>query len=157
MFVAAIVLSCSTGLLLFYFQVVCQKILRRRFAHDYYHAVVSANRLEFPTVRRSVAELGASLEYSLLRVALRCDFMVLTYLLKNSANVYQRFTFEEQLLILYFRLAYVCLATRHWLRWKEESAVLRLTAVLEYFANVVGERVSTARFASLTAADFLEN
>jgi hypothetical protein len=32
---------------------------------------------------------------------------------------------------------------------------LRLTSVLQYFANVVGQRVDTVRFGNFTAADYL--
>jgi len=57
--------------------------------------------------------------------------------------------------MFYFRLVFASLITRHWLRVREEPAILKLTAVLQYFANVVGHRVSTVRFANLTAADYL--
>jgi hypothetical protein len=36
-------------------------------------------------------------------------------------------------------------------------AVLRLTTILQYFANVVGERVSMIRFGNLSASDYLLN
>ena len=156
MFVPALILIVSTGLLFFYFQVVCQKILRRRFSREYFQAIVNANRLEFPSVRKSIEEFSAPVDYSRLRVTLKCDFLVLTYLLKNAANVYQRFTYEERLLMFYFRVLFVCLVARHWLRWRENSAVIKLTSVLQYFANIVGERVTTVRFGNLTATDFLK-
>jgi hypothetical protein len=38
---------------------------------------------------------------------------------------------------------------------REEPAILKLTAILQYFANVVGQRVNTVRYANLTAADYL--
>lgn len=155
MFVPALILIVSTGLLFFYFQVVCQKILRRRFTQEYFQPIVNANRLEFPSVRKSIEDFDAPVEYKRLAVTLKCDFLVLTYLLKNAANVYQRCTFEERLLMFYFRVRFVCLVTRHWLRWRENSAVIKLTTILQYFANVVGERVNTVRFGNLTASDFL--
>jgi hypothetical protein len=37
----------------------------------------------------------------------------------------------------------------------EKPAILKLTTILQYFANVVGQRVNTVRFANLTAADYL--
>jgi len=45
----------------------------------------------------------------------------------------------------------------HWLKLRETPIVLKLTAVLKYFANVVGERVNTVRFGNLTASDYLLN
>jgi hypothetical protein len=37
----------------------------------------------------------------------------------------------------------------------EKPAILKLTAILQYFANVVGQRVNSVRFANLTAADYV--
>jgi len=88
-------------------------------------------------------------------MTLKCDFLALTYLLKNAVNVDQRYSREERLLMLYFRLVFASLITRHWLRVREKSAILKLTAILQYFANVVGQRVDTVRFANLTASDYL--
>jgi hypothetical protein len=34
----------------------------------------------------------------------------------------------------------------------EEPAILKLTAILQYLANVVGQRVNTVRFANQPAA-----
>jgi len=81
----------------------------------------------------------------------------LTYLLKNAANVNQRYTYDERLLILYFRWQFLSLAVRRLLKLGENTAILRLTAVLQYFANVVGQRVNAVKFGNLTAADYLLN
>jgi hypothetical protein len=54
-------------------------------------------------------------------------------------------------LIVYFKLVFVSLVTCHWLKLQETPAALKLTAILEYFANVVGERIS------LTASNSLSN
>jgi len=86
---------------------------------------------------------------------LKCDFRALTYLLKNAVNLSQRYSGEERLLMFYFRLVFASLITRHWLRVREEPAILKLTTILQYFANVVGQRVNTVRFANLTAAESL--
>jgi hypothetical protein len=37
----------------------------------------------------------------------------------------------------------------------EKPAILKLTAILQYFANLLGQRVNTVRFANLTASDYL--
>ena len=157
MFMAALILMLSTGLFFFYLQAVCQKVLRRRFAQQFSQAIVNANSLEFPSVRKALGEFGVPVEYPRLMMTLRCDFLALTYLLKNAANVNQRYSYEERLLIVYFKLVFVSLVTRHWLRLRETPAALKLTAILEYFANVVGERVNTVRFGNLTASDYLLN
>jgi hypothetical protein len=157
MIVALLVLIFSTALFFFYFQVTCQKVLRRQFDREYFQSIANANRLEFPSLRKSLEEFGAPVDYSRLRMMLRCDFLALTYLLKNAANIDQRYTYEERLLILYFRWQFLSLGVRRILKLGENTAILRLTAVLQYFANVVGQRVNAVKFGNLTAADYLLN
>jgi hypothetical protein len=154
MVLAALILILSTAFFFFHLQVTCQGLLRRKFDREYSLAIIQANRLEFPAVRRTLEECKAPLDYLRLRMMLKCDFRALTYLLKNAVNLNQRYSRDEQLLILYFRLALASLITRHWLRVREEPAILKLTAILQYFANVVGQRVNTVRFANLTASNY---
>ena len=73
---------------------------------------------------------------------LKCDFFTLRYLLRNRASRNQAYTNEERLLVLYFRWLLLALATRHWLRAGEKQAAIKLTMILQYFANVVGQRAS---------------
>jgi len=157
MLVTVMILILSTALFFFYFQVTCQRILLRQFDREYFQSIANANRLEFPSLRKSLEEFGAPLDYSRLRMMLKCDFLALTYLLKNAANVNQRYSHEERLLILYFRWQFLCLALRRLLRLGENKAILKLTAILQYFANVVGQRVNAVKFGNLTAADYLLN
>ena len=157
MFMAGLILIVSTGLFGFYLQALCQKILRRQFAREFAQSIVNANRLEFPSVQHALEELAAPIEYPRLTLTLKCDFLALTYLLKNAANVDQRYTYEERLLILYFKLIFATMVTRHFLKLRETPAALKLTTILKYFANVVGERVNTVRFGTLTASDYLLN
>jgi hypothetical protein len=58
---------------------------------------------------------------------------------------------------MYFRWQFVSLGLRRLLKLGENAAILRLTAVLQYFANVVGQRVNAVKFGNLTAADYLLN
>jgi hypothetical protein len=155
MVLAALILILSTAFFFFYFQATCQRILRQQFDREYFLAIVNANRLEFPAVRQTLGEFNTPVDYPRLRTMLKCDFLALTYLLKNAVNVHQRYSGKERLLMFYFRLVYASLITRHWLRVGEESAMLKLTAILQYFANVVGQRVNTVHFANLTVADYL--
>jgi len=148
MFLAALILILSTAVFFFYTQVTCQRILSRQFEREYFLAIANAGGLKFPAVRQMVGEFNAPVDYPRLRMMLKCDFLALAYLLKNAVNVHQRYSREERLLMLYFRLVFASLITRHWLRVHEKSAILKLTAILEYFANVVGRRVSTVRFAN---------
>jgi hypothetical protein len=157
MFLAALILIISTALLFFYLQAACQKVLRRQFEQEYFQLIVNANRLEFPYVRKALEEFDEPVDHARTRMMLKCDFLALTYLLRNAANINQRYTREERLLILYFRMLFFSLVVRHLLRLREKPAILSLTAILKYFANVVGERVNLVRFGNLTASDYLLN
>jgi len=157
MIFAALILILSTALFFFYFQVTCQKILQRQFDREYFQSIVNANRLEFPSLRKSLEEFGAPIDYPRLRMMLKCDFLALTYLLKNAANLNQRYSREERLLILYFRWLFLSLSVRRLLKVGEKKAILKLTSILQYFANVVGQRVDTVKFGNLTVADYLLN
>jgi hypothetical protein len=154
MILAWLILIFSVAIFFFCFQVTCQKILCRQFDQEYFRSIVNAHRLEFLAFQKSLEEFGAPVDYPRLRVMLKCDFLALTYLLKNVPHVNQRYSNEERLLILYFRWQLLSLAVRRLLSVGEGKAALRLTSVLQYFANVVGQRVNTARFGNLTAADY---
>ena len=155
MILSALILILSTAFFFFHLQATCQRILRRQFDRAYFLAIVNANRLEFPAVRRALEQFNAPVDYPRLRMMLNCDFLALSYLLKHAVNLNQRYSREERLLMLYFRLVFASLITRHWLRVREEPAILKLTSILQYFANVVGQRVNTVSFANLTASDYL--
>ncbi len=153
MFLAALILILSTALFFFYLQGTLQRILRRQFDREYFLSIVKANRLEFPAVREALEEMNAPFDSLQLQLRLKCDFRALTYLLRNAANVNQRYSLEERFVMLCFRLVFVSLITRQWLRLREKPAILKLTAILQYFANVVGQRVNTLRFDNLAAPE----
>jgi hypothetical protein len=155
MILAWLILVLSMAMFFFYFQVTCQKILRRQFDQEYFQSIANATGLAFPSLRKSLEEFAAPVDYPRLRMMLKFDFLALTYLLENGANVNQPYSNQERLLILYFRWQFLSLAVRHLLRLGEKKAALRLTSVLQYFANVVGQRANTARLGNLTAADYL--
>ncbi len=157
MIVALLVLAFSSGLFLFYLQTLCQRILRRQFAQHFAQSIVTANRLEFPSIRRGLQGLERRADYSRIAETLNADYMALTYLLKNAANVNQRYTLEERLLMLYFKVNFYSMVSSHLFKRRETPAALKLTAILEYFANVVGERVNSVRYGNLTASDYLLN
>jgi len=151
MIVATLILILSAAMFFFYLQATCQRILRRQFDLEYFKSIASANRLEFPSLRKALEEFGAPIEYSRLRRALRCDFLALTYLLKNVENSRRHYSNEERLLIVYFYGQSLSLAVRRLLKMSDNKVILRLTSVLQYFANVVGQRVEAVRLGSLSA------
>jgi hypothetical protein len=142
MFVASLILILSTAMFLFYFQATCQTILRRKFDREYFQSIVNANRLEFPSVRKFLEDSDGALAFTGFRQSLECDFLALTYLLKHTAGPKQRYPWEVRLLMLYFPLVHFLMVVRHVLRLREERALVDLTSILQYLANVVGQRVN---------------
>jgi hypothetical protein len=155
MVMACLILVFSTALFFFYCQVTIQKILRRAFDHAYFQVLATANRLEFPALRKAFEEVDPSVDYARIRMNIKCDFLAVTYLLKNASNFRQGYSREERLLMLYFRLVLVSLTVRHWLRLREKPAVMALTAILQYFANVVGARMNSLRFGDPSFSNYV--
>lgn len=157
MFTASMVLIMSAAMFMFYLQAICQRVLRREFAESYFQSVVNINRLAFPSVRSEVESLGSPRDFASLRTALQCDFAALTYLLKNTNNASRRYGSEDRLLMAYFRVMFLSLTLRHTFKLSEKSAVVKLTSVLQYFSNVVGQRTSALRLGNLATADYTAN
>jgi hypothetical protein len=137
---AWVILALALAVVFFFFQATSLKILRRQFDQEYFQSIANVIRLEFPSLRKSLEGSGVPVDYRRLRRTLKSDFFALIYLRKNAANVNQRFSNEERLLLLYFRWHLLSLAVRRLLRVGEKKAILKLTSVLGYFANVVDQQ-----------------
>jgi hypothetical protein len=157
MVMATLILVLSTAMFFFYLQSVGQKILRRQFAESFWQAIAQANRFEFPAIRQALKNSSETVDYAAMKGSLQRDFLTLTYLAKNAANVNQRHSREERFLIGYFKFSAFMMVARHALKLGEKPSALKMTAILQYFANVVGERANAVRFGNLTAADYLLN
>jgi hypothetical protein len=147
-----LILALSLAMVFFYFQATCQRILRRQFDQEYFRSIANVIRLEFPSLRVALEESCGSFDYALLPKALKCDFLALTHLLRNTADVKPGYSKEQRLLMLYFRVQFLSLAVRRCLRVGERKAALRLTSVLQYFANVIGQRMNEVGFGNSPAA-----
>lgn len=157
MFMAYTILGVSTGLLFFYLQTLWQKVLRREFKQQYFLAIVKANQLGFASIHVALEEAGKPIEYSRVRTSLKCDFLTLAYLLKNAANLEPRYSGQHRLVMLYFHLMLFALSARHLLKLQEKTTLLKLTTILRYLANLVGQRASLANFANLSASEYLQS
>jgi hypothetical protein len=157
MILSWLILILSLAMVFFYYQATCQRILRRQFDQEYFRSIVNVIRLEFPSLREALEQSSASLDYSRLSKAVKCDFHALTHLLRNTADVKPGYSKEQRLLMLYFRVQFLSLAVRRFLRVGESKAALRLTSILQYFANVVGQRMNEVEFRSSTTASSLVN
>jgi hypothetical protein len=155
MILSWLILALSMAMVFFYFQATCQRILRRQFDREYFQSIVNEIRLEFPSLRQALEQSGASLDYSRLPKALKCDFLALTHLLRNTADAKPGYSKEQRLLILYFRVQFLSLAVRRSLRVGERKAALRLTSILQYFANVIGQRMNDVGFGNSPATSLV--
>lgn len=141
MVMSFLILVFSGALFFFYIQALCERVLRREFSHPYLQDIIEAVRLEYPELRVAAAS-NVSVDYKRALLAFKCDFLALSYLLKNADPARRRLQRREKILILYFRFLLFSLPIRHAFRLKEKDALLRLAAVLQYFANSAGEKLS---------------
>jgi hypothetical protein len=146
---AIMILIISVSLGLFYIQTTCQNILRREFDPARLRSVVSSFRLEFLFVRKEVEQSDAPVDYRWARMALNCDYMALTYLLKNASQ--NSYSGRERLLTLYFKTLSLFVFLAHVLKLNEKRAMFKQTAILNYFASTLGEQVGELKFSSLSA------
>ena len=142
---AALLLILSTAMLSYCFQVTCQGILRRQFNPEHFQAVARTNFLEFLSLPKSLEGDGARPAYPAVWHMLERDFHWLTYLLKYATNVDLSYSNAERCLILYYRWHCLTWAVRHLMKAEEKKAIEKLTSVLQYFANVLGERVALCK------------
>lgn len=141
MLMSYVVLVVSTALFLFYFQTTCEQVLRREFNHSHLKDVISAVQLEYPRLRAAL-ENNAPMDYAEMRLALECDFISLSYLLKSSERSCGRLSVAEKLLKSYFRIQLFSMGLRHALNLRSREAALKSTEILQYFANLTGQRLS---------------
>lgn len=125
-----IVLIVSTALFFFYLQATTQKILRRHFERSYFQAIAHAYRLGFPSLLAG----GPPPETADPAAILQADSLTLDCLMQD------RYSAGERLLWGRFTIVLWTLGIRRRLGFQQQAAVQRLATILQYFANVVGER-----------------
>lgn len=139
------ILVVSGLLLVFWLRIACRSILRQQFERDYTSEVVSANRLEFLAVRKALEELPEMADCASALSSLQRDYEALTYLLRNAATVHVgKYSRKERFLVLDFHLLRLWIWLKRVLgaeNWREE--LLEMTDILQYFANVMGQRLVT--------------
>lgn len=145
-FISVSILVVSGIGLLFWLRMACRSILQERFERDYSAGVAEANQLEYLAIRRALREYADEIaDYGELLTALERDYEALTYLLRNAATVHLgRYTHTERLLILDFQLLRVWVRVKRLVGWQSwRSGLIEMATVLEYFGNVVGQRLAT--------------
>ena len=151
MFLSVLVLAVSSALMLFYIQAICEKAMKRRFRRPYFRKMVEAFQLEYPLLLGD-SEAKSSFTFAQSHLALKCDFITLKYLLKNGSPARRRLTGHEWLLLNYFRLLLLSLSIRHAFRLRDRKVLSKLTTILQFFANSVGERMSLTPLANAQVA-----
>ena len=153
--ISVIIGVLSLAILFVYLQNFCEQVLGRHFEDPLPEPIVDANRLEFPYVRKTLEEFDTPLDYPRFSMHLKCDYLALVYLLKNAANKERRLTGSERVLAMYFRVLSGTLAAMHLIKFGERAVLLKMTEVLEYFANVLGERIKRVRFGPQSGSEYL--
>ena len=148
MFFSIAVMVVSTALLLFYLQATCERILHRPFDQQYFRSVVSAFHLEFSSLRQ------ASLHPEAVLMRLRVDFLKLNALM-NDPKIKGCRSYGENLLLLYFRAILLLSAAGRALGLRPDKGVNKLAAILQYLANLVGERENALQGSPLTPSEYL--
>jgi hypothetical protein len=143
-----LILVVSAGLFFFYIQTFCERALRREFDRAYFNDVLSAIQLEFPRLREAL-HTNAPIGYREVRLALKCDYATLSYVLKKSGSRERAVTRDDKALLLYFRFLLFCLPFRYTMKLGAKEATLKLTVLLQYFANSVGEKIGSPRMANM--------
>lgn len=137
------ILIFSTALFIFYIQTLCEKVLRREFSRAYFQDILNTIDLEFPRLRQAILN-NADVSYPQIQLLLRSDYLTLTYLMKKGNPERGHFSWHERLVIGYFRVLLLVLPIRYAFHYQERQAVIKLTCILHYFANLVGERLISA-------------
>jgi hypothetical protein len=144
--VSVFILISSLALLVLWVKSATRSILRASFEQDYSREVAEANRLEFLAIRQALSsDLDEGGDFGEALSSLERDYEALSYLLRNAATLHVgRYTRAEKLLVLDFHLLRIwarfsrLLGLRAW-----RSSLLEMTTILEYFGNVVGQRLTT--------------
>lgn len=152
MLVSSFVFVISLYSLYYYFRYACRSIVRREFEKDYSTSVARANHLEFLDVRRALVQKLSTGAYEPMVEVLERDFQTLTYLLRNAATIHVgSYSRQERLLIIDYRLLSSWLRIKRLLGVKNlHNTLVEMTDILNYFANVMGQRAATFSSATLT-------
>ncbi|MBI3667826.1 MAG: hypothetical protein HY236_16615 [Acidobacteria bacterium] len=144
MLMTLLILVVSSALFLYWFRYTVILILRTRPAPDYAPQVAVANHLSFVEIRQKLHAPVETESLGSFCKALQQDYRMLKYLLGHAATGQAgRYTVEQRLLMANFRvLALCCAMVQRFQPNAAKTALLEMSSILEYFANVMGSRVA---------------
>ncbi len=149
MVMAGVILIISAALFMFYLQTVCEKVLKHEFAHSYAGFLVHTASLEFLAVRNKLAATEGDFDFARMTTALECDYQVEISLLQQFKSDGLDHKIENWLLRCYFRALSFSMGPCRALGFSGKSTLLKLTDILQYFSNTIGQQMSLARAAAL--------
>src|SRR5438477_2217567 len=114
MIISSMILISSLAMFLLYLQSACENILRRELNPVRLRLTVNAWRLEFEFVQKEIEDVEGQVDYRWVRMALKCDYTALTYLLKDAGTA--NYSHRERVLMLYFRALSVMMLVQHSLK-----------------------------------------
>lgn len=141
MVMSIVVLAVSTALFFFYLQTICEKALRYEFSRPFFKEITGIIQLDYPQLQ-DACTTNSSVDYSSASMALKCDFITLEYLLKNADPKRRSLSRREKILIHYFHFVHSTLPILHAFNFGEKQALLKMAAILQFFANSLGEKLT---------------
>ena len=144
MFVSILIIVISLMLFLYWFRYMCVMILSAKHSRDYAVQIAQANQLSFLDARDRLMGEPNSASLGSLHRSLDRDYRLLIYLLRHAANYQLRSQAIEHrvLMIDYYLMKAWFYLVRKVSRSQARSALLEMTAILNYLANSMGERVA---------------
>lgn len=149
--VSILILVFSAALLFFYLQALCERILERPFEEPLAQPIVEANKLSFLRLRHVLEVCDTSMDSARAQRELKHDFVALTYLLRNAGSQRRRLSRAERTGAIYFRMLSGLFALFGVFGMDGRSLLLKMVSILEFYANVLGERTKRVRFAQFAA------
>lgn len=145
--IMSVVILAMSGLgLLIWLRSACRSVLQQGFEEDFSAGVAEANQLEYLSIRKALSDAPEEIaDYAGLLTTLERDYEALTYMLRNAATVHVgHYSNAERLLIMDFQLLRLWVRLKRVLGWPSwRSGLLEMAAILNYFGNVVGQRLVT--------------
>ncbi len=146
-FISVFILLSSLAFLFSRLRAASRAALRQTFERDYSADVAEASQLEFLAIRRALQEYPEEIaDYNGVLTTLERDYEALTYLLRNAGTVHVgKYSRAERLLMLHFQLLRFSVRVKRLLGLQSwHSALLEMTSILQYFGNVMGQRLATS-------------
>jgi hypothetical protein len=136
-----LVLTFALVLFLYWLRYNCHAIVDTATLDGRARQVASANNLSFPDVSEKSRSEPPPGDLAAMHRSLARDYRVLTALLAYTTAPVHRYTIEQRMLMLDFRVLSVWFAATHGLLYSFACRSLNERArILHYFASLLGER-----------------